>query len=93
MADKHTTKGRSRPGSLGALYDVLDEAFPGYRTQLGHLSVRQLAIELGVSTQAVYKWFDKESLARNKVKPLIDLSKKHDGKDLTIEDLAPFVFK
>lgn len=94
MNDTQTNKERSRPGSLGDLYDVIDEAFPGYRTELGHLSVRELAAALGVSTQAVYKWFAKDSLSAKKVKPLIELSKTQDGaRNLTIDDLMPFVFK
>lgn len=94
MEEKQITKERSRPGSLGDLYDVLDDALPGYRTDLGHLSVRKLANALGVSTQAVYKWFNKEALPKDKVNPLIELSGSGSrSKGLTLDDLVPFVFK
>lgn len=80
---------RSKPGSLGALYDVLDAAFPGHRTRLGFLSVRRLAGEIDVSCQAVYKWFSTDTLPADKAKALIDISDDR----LKIKDLACFVIK
>lgn len=80
---------RSRPGSLGRLYDLLDESFPGHRTRLGFLSVNQLAKDLGVTPQALYKSFGAETIHARYVRPLMNLSK---GR-LTLEKIAPFVFE
>ena len=79
-------KKRSRPGSLGALFDVIDEAFPTYRTRLGQLDIRNLSIAIGISHQAMYRWFNNDRLPARNMKTLISLSK---GR-LSIEKLAPF---
>lgn len=79
---------RSRPGSLGKLYDLLDAHFPAHRTRLGQLNIRVLSKELGLSTQAMYRWFSSDRLPARKLAVLIELS---EGR-LTYEKLAPYLF-
>ncbi len=81
-----SAKKRSRPGSLGELYDLLDWAFHLHRTRLGNLNVRELSEELEVSTQAMYRWFNSERLPAKQVRKVVELSK---GR-LSLEKLAPF---
>jgi hypothetical protein len=79
-------KKRSRPGSLGELYDLMDSAFHLHRTRLGNLNVRELSEDLEVSVQAMYRWFQAERLPAKQVRKVVELSK---GR-LTLEKLAPF---
>lgn len=94
------TKTRSKPGSLGDVYDLLDAAFPGHRTRLGFLSVELLANDLEISNQALHGWFRRERIPAGKVPKLIELSTPEKSKKgekpvprLTIEKLTPYVFK
>lgn len=79
---------RSRPGSLGSLYDVLDTAFPAYRTRLGFLNVKELADDLDATPQALYKWFKQDKVPVKKVRKLTELG----GKRLPMKALEPFIF-
>lgn len=89
MTKAKNTKQRSRPGSLGEVYDMLDAAFPQYRTRFGGLDVYTLAGNLDMQPQSVYRWFNKETIPADRVKTLVRLSK---GR-LTEEKLIPFVIK
>lgn len=80
-------KTRSRPGSLGELYDLLDTAFPTYRTRLGFLNVKSLGEDIEISSQAIYRWFAEDRVPARNVQKLIKLSR---GR-LNIEMLEPFL--
>lgn len=81
------TQSEMKPGSLGELYDVLDRAFPAYRTRRGFLNVNELSLALGTTSQNMYKWFKKEKVPAKYVKPLLTLSKER----MTLDKLLPFV--
>jgi cupin superfamily acireductone dioxygenase involved in methionine salvage len=77
--------------SLGPVYDVLHARFTTHRKD-GQLDVRQLAGDLGISHQAIYKWFDKAELPAIAAIRLIRLSREiHTRNRLSINDVIHFI--
>ena len=56
------------------LYLFLNDIFPTYRTVLGKFDVLRLAKELGLSHEAVYKWFRKGTLSPQNANAILDLA-------------------
>lgn len=78
-----------RPGSLGKLYEFLEDNLPNHRARDRHLSVAKLAASIGVSKQYIYKWFENERVPAKYGSKLIEIS----GGSITLEKLAPFILK
>ncbi len=80
-----------------ALHDLLYHHLPAYRSpRLGkRLDIQKLALDLGITCQAVYSWFEKKESKKAQseyflppvwVKPLCNLN----GSTLTPEILFPY---
>lgn len=76
-----------------SLHEVLTDAFPRHRTVNGILDVRELASDLDLSHEAVYKWIRADRVPAKRVNDLIALSRPNKKADprLTLDDLLPFV--
>jgi hypothetical protein len=72
---------------FGRLYDLLLVKLPGFTSLGGHLDVRRLSADMGLSYEAIYKWLRADRLPARQVTRLVDLH----GSHLTKEDLIPFV--
>lgn len=91
---KTTKKGKpasDRPGSLGPLYDLLNDAFPDYRNARNLFDVYGLAESIGMTPQGVYKAFASNVCTPNLAKRLVEFA--DDESVLSYEDLYPFIFK
>lgn len=60
---------------LGGLHKLLTRGIPDLVDAAGVLDTRVLAKEVGVSYQAVYKWFERNQVPSKRIKTLIRLSK------------------
>lgn len=58
---------------LGQLHDMLFTGLPDYRGKRG-FNARKLAKDMQVSYQAIYKWFERETIPANRVQRVIELS-------------------
>lgn len=58
------------------LYKFLSEVLPAWRTPSGILDAVALASEVGVSKEAVYKWFRTGNLPARRARELHDLSQR-----------------
>ena len=68
---------RGRRGeNLGKLHSLLQKGFPDHRNADGTFAAKRLAKDLGVSYQAVYKWFERERIAPKRIVKIVELSKK-----------------
>lgn len=86
---------RGGQAGLGELYDLLVRGLPDYQTSRG-FEVRRLAADLDVSYQALYKWFQRESISPRRIMKLVELS--HNSKrklygfiPLEFDDFWPFM--
>lgn len=75
------------PKKNQALLDLLRDNLPKHRKKDGTISLRKIALSLGISRQAVSQWPIRGRIPPNKVNKLIKLP----GSTLTQEKLFPFV--
>lgn len=70
------------PWSFGAMYDFIAESLPDFRTKRNVVDVPRLAVEFGISDEAVYKWFRFNRLTAKNARRLHNLS--HQPENLAI---------
>jgi hypothetical protein len=94
---KRNNKGSERGGhaNLGKLHDLLVKGLPDYKYE-GGFNAKGVAGDLGISPQAIYKWFERESISPNRIKQLVSLSEKtlNRGENfvaLKRDDFWPFI--
>lgn len=89
-------KGSDRTKSLGPLYDLLKGGLPQYVNN-GSLMVKRIAPKLGISYQAMYGWFERNTVSPARIDDLVALSKEaedkmySDFKPLCRDDFWPFM--
>lgn len=77
---------------VGALYKLLDAAFPDHRSKQGHLDIAQLAREMGYSHETLYRCVRCNVIKAPVALTIIKFS--HEtvaGDPLFWDDLLPFV--
>lgn len=62
------------PAELGKLHAILVEGLPDYLDENGGLNVRKVSAKIGISFQAMYKWFDREQISAKRIKAIVQLS-------------------
>ena len=93
---KYPAKKRKKHGELGDLYALMRKGLPDFVDDRGKLDVKALAESLGLSYQAVYKWFERDSINPSRVNQVIKLSESSkvspaDSVVLVRDDFWPFV--
>lgn len=80
--------GGTRALHQNPLYMLLYKGLPKFRSKKNadRLDCRKLSKSLGISYQALYKWFARPAVPPKKLNALIALP----GSKLTIDDLMPF---
>ncbi|RID91840.1 hypothetical protein D2N39_11420 [Gemmobacter lutimaris] len=66
-------KATRNSGDLGQLHALLRRGLPDF-THDGIFEAKRFARTIGVSYQAIYKWFDRERISPNRVARIIELS-------------------
>jgi hypothetical protein len=61
---------------LGPLHVLLTKGLPDLVDEGGVLDTRKLAVLVGISYQALYKWFERNQVPSKRIGILINLSKK-----------------
>lgn len=92
--DKPTRKPRpkkpkARTEYLGKLHILLTKGLPDMVDEQGILDTRALAKYLGISYQALYKWFEREQIPPKRIGGILVLSKKqkkHEGFSPLVRD-------
>lgn len=64
------------PRDLGKLHALVSAGLPDFWNRDNLLDVRKLADEIDVSFQAIYSWFERESISAKRVDQVIYLSQK-----------------
>lgn len=70
---KKKKKNVRRESSMGGLYDLLKRGLPDYVDD-GKLLVKPLAERLGISYQAMYKWFERNTISPARIDDVVSLS-------------------
>lgn len=92
--DASTTGPRQQ--SLGPLHDLLTRGLPDLVKENGILDTEALAHRMGISFQAVYKWYTRNQLPSKRLQRIIDISKSQtkkpkDFKVLKRDDFWEFI--
>lgn len=88
--DSYPKPKRSKPpktGDLGRLHALLKRGLPEY-VHDDVLDVRKLSSHVGVSYQAMYKWFEREQISSRRVGAIVHLSNKTKNRPLDFEPLV-----
>lgn len=101
LDDKPARKSKpipTRTEYLGDLHVMLTKGLPDLVDDQGVLNVKRLSERLGISFQAVYKFFKNDKIPAKRIPMIIALSKaqKTGGKDfkpLVRDDLLRFLFQ
>lgn len=79
---------------FGALYAMILETFPQYRTEArGVFDVDRLAADLAMTTEGVYKWFRADRITRRGAEKIIELANRGRKKNPALElaDFLPYL--
>lgn len=74
--DRYPKPKRRKPlltKDLGKLHALLERGLPDFHDE-GSLDVRALSGKIGISYQAMYKWFEREQVGAKRIKRLVELS-------------------
>ena len=107
MEDAKNLKRPRLNKDLGPLHELLTRGLPEFTDENGRLDPRQLAVEMGISYQAVYLIFKRGSISKKRIATICYLSHKTkpknrpktmelDGKEmpwkpLVLDDFWPFM--
>lgn len=67
------------PWSFGKMYDFIADSLPDFRTKRNVVDVPRLAVEFGISEEAIYKWFRFGRLTARNARRLNDLVNEPDN--------------
>lgn len=59
---------------LGKLHALLLRGLPDFVDEDGLLDVRKLSTKVGISYQAIYKWFEREQIGAKRINRIVELS-------------------
>lgn len=96
MEETKLSKRPKKVRHLGALHDLMKRGLPDYVDEKGELSVRDLAMDMSVSYQAVYLMFKRNSISKKRIATLCWLSNRTNPRPkawapLDLEDFRPFI--
>ncbi len=90
--DRPSRKPRSKPKRrneyLGKLHELLTKGLPDFVDDAGILDTKKVADLLGISFQALYKWFERDQIPAKRIAVIVTLSKKQKKKG---ESFSPLV--
>ena len=75
--EHYPKKRRGKPArakDLGPLHKLLTRGLPDFIDENGVLDVRKLAIPVGISFQALYKWFENNQVSAKRLETILHLS-------------------
>lgn len=102
-AETTLSKRPRKSRDLGPLHDLIKNGLPEFVDANGTLDVRKLAMEFGISYQAVYLMFQRGSISKKRIAQVCLLSKRTkpsnrpswkcevEWKPLVVDDFWPFM--